>query len=278
MKTLVAVAQMCTTKSKAENLSRAFWLMEQASRAGASLIGLPENFAFLGENERETAEAAEFLDGATITAFKARARDLKIWVSLGGFQEKTTTPGKIHNTHVVIDHEGNVQGVYRKMHLFSVTLPDGSVFNEASAVVPGRDVVTTEAPFAKLGLSICYDVRFPLLYQALRTDGAEVMLVPAAFSPCTGPAHWEILLRARAIETQSYVLAAAQAGRHNAKRSTHGHAMIIDPWGTILAQCGLESHMALGEIDIAFAKKLRADMPVEEQRVLEPVVKVHLRR
>lgn len=266
MKTRVAAVQMCSGKNKSENIQQCEWVISEAAKMQAKLICLPENFAFLGDEESSACDHAEPLDGSTISHFLAVAKKLGVWLALGGFQEKIAGSNKIHNAHVVINGAGEIAAVYRKLHLFSVKLPDGSMYREDESVMPGTETVCVTTPFFTLGLSICYDVRFPLLYQALRTQGAEVLLVPAAFSSMTGPAHWEVLLRARAIETQSYVIAAAQYGKHNPQRTTHGCAMIIDPWGSVLAQCGIASHYALAEIDLSFSKKLREDMPIWQQR------------
>lgn len=266
MKTLVAVSQMTSTDKKHENVNCAEGLIEKASKVGAKLVSLPENWAFLGAEDNASFYAAESLDGPTITRMKQCAKKHAIWLSLGGFHEKIPHHEKIHNTHLIITDQGEIAALYRKIHCFSVELPDGSVYDEAKSVLPGKEVVTLRTPFFTAGLSICYDVRFPYLFSLLRSKGAEVLLVPAAFTDVTGKAHWEVLLRARAIETQCYVIAAAQNGRHNNKRSTHGHAMIIDPWGTLLAQCGETSDVVFAEMDITYLKKLRLGMPLWSHR------------
>lgn len=266
MKTLVAVGQMTSTDNKALNLDMAESIIEKASHLGAKLVSLPENFAYLAAADGGAIFAAEALDGVSINRLKNCARMHKIWLSLGGFQEKIPHQDKIYNAHIIIDEQGNVAAVYRKIHLFSVTLPDGSIYDEAKSVMPGTNVVSLATPFFKAGLSICYDIRFPHLFSALRSLGAEVLLVPAAFTETTGKAHWEVLLRARAIETQCYVMASAQHGRHNEKRTTHGHAMIIDPWGTPIAQCGAACDVAVAEIDLAYVMRIREGMPLWTQR------------
>jgi predicted amidohydrolase len=265
MKTLVAVGQMTSTDNKQENLDHAEAIIEKAAKLQVKLVSLPENFAYLGMRDGGAREASESLDGPTIIRLKNLAKRQQMWLSLGGFQEKIPNAEKIYNTHVIIDDQGEICAVYRKIHLFSVSLPDGSTYNEAKSVKAGDQVVAFQTPFFTGGLSICYDLRFPNLFLALRNQGAEVLLIPAAFTETTGKAHWEVLLRARAIETQSYVVAAAQVGRHNEKRSTHGHAMIIDPWGTILAQCGQACDVAIAEIDVEYVKRLRLGMPLKSR-------------
>lgn len=266
MKTLVAVAQMTSTADKKENLSRAELLIEKAAKFGAKVVSLPENFAYLGKNDDGVLLASEPLTGPSISHFMSVAKKNDIWLSLGGFQEKIPEVNRVFNTHVIIDNSGSLIAIYRKIHLFSATLPDGNIYDEARLVSPGSEAVSFKSPYLVGGLSICYDLRFPSLYQALRKKGAEVVFVPAAFTETTGKAHWETLLRARAIETQSYIVASAQIGRHNEKRETHGHAMIIDPWGTPLAQCGLLSDLAVAEIDTDYVRNLRQQMPIFDHR------------
>lgn len=265
MKTLVAVAQMTTTNNKEENLQAIESLVVKASFLGAKFLSLPENFAFMG-GAAATAEASEGLDGQTILRISALAKKYGIWLSLGGFQEKIPGQKKIHNTHVLLDDQGVFKARYRKIHVFSVTLPDGSIYEEDLSVQAGDEVVSIPTPFFIAGLSICYDLRFAHLFWELRAQGAEVLVIPAAFTDTSGKAHWEVLLRARAIETQSYVMAAAQVGKHSPDRVTHGHAMIVDPWGVVIAQCGAANTIAVAEIDTTYVAKLRRDMPLAKQR------------
>lgn len=266
MKTVVAVTQMTSQKNKAENFDAVVERTRVAKSFGAQLVCFPENFAFLGSDEQDAKSAAEPLDGQTVTRLRALAKELKVWLSLGGFQEKISGNDKYANTHLVMDDHGELVATYRKMHLFSVELFDGTIYNEAKSVIPGDEPVCVKAPFFTAGLSICYDLRFPEYYARLRKLGAQVLLVPAAFTSETGKAHWEVLLRARAIETQCYVVAAAQTGKHNEQRVTHGHAMIVDPWGTVLAQCGESCHVAVAEINLDHLERVRRLMPIERHR------------
>lgn len=266
MKTVVAVGQMTSKKVKAENLDSVEGIVISAQRLGAKMVSVPENFAFLGSDEHDAKNAAEPLDGPSISRLRKVANQNDMWLSLGGFQEKIPGQEKYANAHIVIDPRGEIAAIYRKMHLFSVELFDGTVYDEAKSVVPGEKPLCVITPFFTAGLSICYDLRFPEYFSALRNQGAEVMLVPAAFTAETGKAHWEVLLRARAIETQSYVMAAAQTGKHNDRRITHGHAMIVDPWGTVLAQCGEACDIAVAEINLDHVKRVRQLMPVVAHR------------
>ncbi|KAG0226663.1 Nitrilase [Actinomortierella wolfii] len=201
---------------------------------------------------------------------------------------KSPIPGKLYNTHVVINSEGSIVEKYRKIHLFDVDIADGPRLMESDSTVPGDQVVPPiKTPVGQVGLAICYDLRFPELAAKLRSKGAEILTYPSAFTPLTGQAHWEVLLRSRAIETQSYVIAAAQVGKHTEKRSSYGHAMIVDPWGRVVAECsgqkdrksnGIESagenddddeaEIATADIDHSLIAKIRLEMPVWSHRRL----------
>jgi predicted amidohydrolase len=266
MTTLVAVAQMTSEAFKESNVGVAEEIIAKASSRGAKLLSFPENFAFIGPDSDATFKAAEALSGKTISHFRNLAQKHDLWLSLGGFQESIPGSEKIYNSHVLISPEGEIAAVYRKIHLFSVSLPDGSLYDEEKTVASGQNLIYHETPYFKLGLTICYDLRFSYLFWALRKAQAQVILVPAAFTDTTGKAHWEILLRARAIETQSYILAAAQNGLHNGKRSTYGHAMIVDPWGTVIAQCGENDDIAMAEIDLEYLSRVRNNMPIIKQQ------------
>lgn len=200
-------------------------------------------------------ELASPLSGALFTAYRALAAEHGIWISFGGFHEQPiTSPAaparggspnvdhddtRIRNTHVIVDAAGEVAAAYRKVHLFDVNIPDGPQLRESRSTAPGADLVTCEhSPIGCLGLSVCYDLRFPEVYSALRDRGAEVLLMPSAFMVKTGQAHWHTLLRARAIETQCFVVAAAQCGAHNPRRSSYGHSLVVDPWGSCAVRAG----------------------------------------
>jgi predicted amidohydrolase len=203
-----------------------------------------------------------------------------LWLSLGGFPEKIPSSQttkrddkgngneKVYNTHIVLDDKGDIKALYRKIHLFDVNIPNGPVLQESKYTAPGSEVVVIDSPIGRLGLSTCYDLRFPEMYEALVKKGAEVLLVPSAFTVLTGQAHWEILLRARAIETQCYVLASAQAGQHNEKRASYGHSLIVDPWGKVVEDAGGEASPALvvAEIDLKRLYEIRAKIPVQLHR------------
>ncbi|XP_049355112.1 deaminated glutathione amidase, chloroplastic/cytosolic [Solanum verrucosum] len=265
----IAAAQMTSVNNLAVNFATCSRLVREAASAGAKLLCFPENFSFVGDLEGESLKIAEPLDGPIMKGYCSLARESNIWLSLGGFQEKGSDDAHLRNTHVLIDDNGNIRSTYSKMHLFDVDVPGGAVYKESSFTEAGKDIVVVDSPFGRLGVTVCYDLRFPELYQQLRFNhDAQVLLVPAAFTMVTGQAHWEILLRARAIETQCYVIAAAQAGKHNDKRESYGDTLIIDPWGTIVGRLSDRSStgITVADIDFSLIDSVRAKMPVSKHR------------
>jgi predicted amidohydrolase len=262
---LLAFGQMTAGGDVEQNVATCRSLAGAARDAGAALLVLPECFAFMGEHDDDTSKVAEPLEGALFDRYRALARAAGLWVCFGGFPEKADAAHH-HNAHVVVDEKGAIRAVYRKIHLFDITLPNGAVYQESRHTTPGRELVVVDTPVGKLGLSVCYDLRFPELYRALAERGAEVLLVPAAFTATTGKEHWEPLLRARAIENECWVVAAAQTGRHNARRETYGHAMAIDPWGTVVAQCRDGTGIATCRIERAWLDEVRRRIPVWQHR------------
>jgi predicted amidohydrolase len=269
---LAACVQLTSKNDRAANLTTCARLVADAAARGAKLVLLPENFAFLGSGEAEKLAVAERLDaerpGPILGAVQEMARTNKVWVIGGGMPEAAELAGKVHNTCVAVDPEGRLAAHYRKIHLFDVNIPNGAVFEESKLVAPGHEAVVVETPWARIGLSICYDVRFPELYRTLVDGGARVLVVPAAFTLHTGKDHWHALLRARAIENQCWVLAAAQYGRHDDKRTTYGHSVIIDPWGIVVAEGGDREGVIVGELDLAYQDKIRRELPALTHRRL----------
>ena len=260
MKILAAVAQMTSTAAVEQNLERAEALVEEAARRSATFVLLPENFVFL-RSEGEPIPEAQAVDGAWVSRFSALAKAHGITILLGSFPERIEGDSRVSNTSVLLGPEGGILAVYRKIHLFDIDVPGLAHLKESRAVVPGDRPVVGETPFGKVGLSICYDLRFPELYRGYAKAGARILAVPSAFTDRTGKAHWEILLRARAIENLAFVLAPAQVGLHGPGRASHGHALIIDPWGTILAQVGDHEGLAVAELDFALQDRLRRELP-----------------
>ncbi|KAL3265966.1 hypothetical protein HHI36_010154 [Cryptolaemus montrouzieri] len=271
----VAVCQFTATNNKINNLRTVEKLVTEAARKGAKVAFLPEGCDFIGNSSKEIKELAETLDGPTMKEYKKIAVDLKVWLSIGGFHEINSTSAKIFNSHIVINDNGDIVSVYRKLHLFDVFIPEKNIeLIESKYVDKGNEIVpSVQTPAGPLALSICYDVRFPELSIIQRENGALILTYPSAFTYLTGKSHWEVLLRSRAIENQCYVVAAAQYGKHNEKRISHGHSLIIDPWGKILAECpsykeGIESNesVAIARIDPEYAANIRKEMPVFNHR------------
>jgi predicted amidohydrolase len=246
-----------------KNLQRASELIAEAARRGAKLAVLPENFAILADHEQAKFAVAETVpgDGPILKSMREAARKHGIALVLGGLPEKSARDTHVHNTAVYLDAAGEVTAVYRKIHLFDVAIPDGASYRESGTVAPGAEPVVADTPWGGLGLSVCYDVRFPELYRALAHKGVRMLAIPAAFTLHTGRDHWHVLLRARAVENLSFVLAAAQYGRHNPKRVTYGHSLIVDPWGQVLAEVGDHEGIAVAELDFAYQDKVRTELP-----------------
>lgn len=277
--TRTAAIQLCATPDVDGNLRTAERLSRQAAEAGAEVIMLPEAFAFLGpEREKRLVleplpaigEAAKVAPGPILTRCQALARETECHLILGGFHESSPDPEKSYNTCVHLKPDGDIAAAYRKIHLFDISLTDGTQLRESSRTLPGASVVTTRLPFGVLGLSVCYDIRFPYLYQALVDQGATVLTVPSAFTRTTGAAHWHVLLRARAIECQSYVVAAAQHGQNWGKRTSYGHSLIIDPWGQVLAELQDGDGFIFADIDPNEVNRVRAELPsLQHRRTLQ---------
>jgi predicted amidohydrolase len=260
----VAAIQMSSTPDKEENLRTAERLIRAAVAAGAELIALPELWSCHGL-EKVYRDNAEPVPGPTTGFLGTLARELGVYVLGGSILEGEPGSDRLHNTSTFFGPDGELAAVYRKIHLFDVKAPDRE-YLESKTIVPGTEIVTAKAGGATLGLSVCYDVRFPELYRLLALRGAEVLAVPAAFTLQTGKDHWELLLRARAVENQAFVLAPAQWGRKADGRWTYGRSMIVDPWGTVLAQCPDRDGHALATLDLGYLDRLRDEFPALKNR------------
>jgi len=230
---------------------------------GVDSLGAPKELAFQLADEDFRVQGKN----TRISKYQELAKQYGLWLSLGGFHQKADSE-RIYNTHVIIDDKGEIVSTYAKIHLFDVHIPNGPILTESKAVKPGADVVTCDTPFGRFGLTICYDLRFPELYSTLVKKGCHIILIPSAFTKLTGEAHWHILMRARAIETQCYIVAAAQTGIHSPTRESFGHSVVIDPWGKLLADIPYEvtNDFAVAEIDFHYLKKVREQMPVHSHR------------
>lgn len=274
----VAAAQLSSQDDVERNLQRVHALTREAAAAGAELVAFPENFAFMGEEDGKRAIAepvalASAASGPIVASLREAARASKVWLLGGGMPEKSEDPSRPFNTSVLISPDGEVVARYRKIHLFDVDLADGTKLLESGATAAGEEVVTADVTTrdghrARLGLTICYDVRFPELYRKLVERGANVVSVPAAFTVTTGKDHWHVLLRARAIENQVFVLAPAQHGRHPRGRQTYGKSIIVDPWGDVLAQAAEGEGLAIARLDFDALERVRASLPSLRHRRL----------
>ena len=280
MKHKVAAIQMVSTATVAENLESAERLLAQAKASGAELALLPEVFAVLeGGPMRPFAEEQGKGPIQTFLSDQAKKHELTIvggTIPLftrpemrSGNEERVIEDGRVRAASMVYDPAGELLARYDKMHLFDVSVADAqSRYSESRSYEPGEEIVCVNTGLGRLGLSVCYDLRFPEFYRELFRLQAELITVPAAFTKVTGEAHWEVLLRARAIENQSYVIAAGQGGRHNERRETWGHSMIIDPWGTVLDQIAIGEGIAIADIDLGYIKEIRERMPIASQQKL----------
>jgi deaminated glutathione amidase len=265
----VGVVQITSGPDVEPNLQAVARTVRGAAGDGAELVVVPECFAYLGPEEGQHGVAEPLPDGGPIlTRCQELARETGVELVLGGFWERVPGGSKVRNACIHLRADGSLAALYRKIHLFDVDLPDGTVLAESRTVEPGHEVVVTDAPFGRLGLSVCYDLRFPELYRRLVDEGAVAVAVPAAFTLTTGKDHWHVLLRARAIEQQCYVLAAAQTGRHWGTRVSYGHALIADPWGTVIAECGDGEGWAVGTVDPDRVQRVREALPSLRHRVL----------
>ncbi|WP_071333946.1 carbon-nitrogen hydrolase family protein [Burkholderia contaminans] len=262
----VAALQMVSTPDVARNLAEARRLIAEAAGEGAQLVLLPEYFCFMGHRDTDKLALAEPYQDGPIQHFLAEAaRRHGIWVIGGTLPLKAPEPDRVLNTTLVFDPSGNEAARYDKIHLFNFEKGDES-FDEARTIRAGDTVVVFDAPFGRVGLSVCYDLRFPELYR--RMGDCALIVVPSAFTYTTGRAHWETLLRARAVENQCYVLAAAQGGKHENGRRTWGHSMLIDPWGEIVAVRDVGASVVLGAIDPQRIADVRQSLPAWRHRVL----------
>ncbi len=265
----VAAIQTVSGPDVAANLARASELIAEAASQGARLVTLPEYFGIMGMKDTDKVAARERDGDGPIQRFLAdTARRHGIWLLGGSVPLESPIEGKVFNSSLLYDERGERVARYDKIHLFGLDLGTEK-FSEARTIVPGSEVKTVDSPFGRIGLSICYDLRFPELYRAMGT--VDILFVPSAFTATTGRAHWEPLLRARAIENLAWVIAPAQGGTHPNGRETHGHSLIIDPWGAIVAERAREPGVVIAEIDPTFQARMRASLPALEHRTLAGV-------
>ncbi|ADC72478.1 Nitrilase/cyanide hydratase and apolipoprotein N-acyltransferase [Thioalkalivibrio sp. K90mix] len=269
--TQVAAIQMASGPQPQANLLEAKRLLQEAADKGARLAVLPENFAFMGMQETDVLGIAEAADGAgPLQAFLSeQARRLGLWIVGGTVPLQTVDGQRVRSACLVFDDQGQQVARYDKIHLFDVQLPDSSeAYTESKVFERGDKVVVVDTPVGRMGLAICYDLRFPELFRALLDQGADWVALPAAFTAQTGQAHWDVLLRARAIENQYYMLSSAQGGFHVNGRETYGHSALVDPWGRVVDQLQRNPGVLLADLDHAQVERIRTVFPTIEHRRL----------
>ena len=276
---IAAAVQLNSQPDLKVSMEQAFLAVEESARQGAHLITLPENFAFLG-HEKEKQQQAEQISQTVMEKIPEWAKQFGVNILAGGFPVRAES-GKVYNRAMLVNSSGRIVSVYDKIHLFDVSLSDEETYRESDTVEAGNpEPVTGNIALPdqlnnggksslKIGLSICYDLRFPELYRRLAEKGADILTVPSAFTKPTGRAHWEILLRARAIENTCFVIAPAQTGKHGPTRKTYGHSVIIDPWGTVLSDAGREPGIVMSEINLDVIQTVRSKLPSLSHRILK---------
>ncbi len=267
----VAAIQMCSGNDKWRNLATVDALLKVAAAENCRLAVLPENFAFVGATDQDKLAHAEEESAGPIQEYLCdAAKRYALWVVAGSVPLRSDQPDRCYGASMVFDKQGVLRGCYRKMHLFDVDLPDRTErYRESASIAHGEQPVAIDTVVGRLGLSICYDVRFPELYRRLTDDGAVVFSIPAAFTSVTGAAHWHVLLRARAIENLAYVIAPGQFGQHPNGRKTYGHSLIVDPWGKVLAEQVSGEGVVLAVLDTTLAARLRQEFPALRHRRLK---------
>lgn len=256
----IGLVQMNSQSNKTHNLAEAERLVIEAAQKGAELVALPEYVNFLGPRELHEANA-EPIPGPTTEHFARLAQRYGIYLLGGSILERSSVPGMYFNTSVLFDPSGSILATYRKIHLFDVDLTGNVTSNESATILAGNQIVTVDIAGHRVGLTICYDLRFPELYRLLALAGAELILVPAAFTLYTGKDHWHVLLRARAIENQCYIAAPAQIGPHDPGQQCYGHSLVADPWGTVIAEATNRVGVIVTELDFTYLRDVRRQLP-----------------
>ena len=263
------VIQLTSGEVLEENLERAGHYIDRAASEGCKLVCLPEVFSLFTTDEKKYGAAQDPQDNQALKFLQSKASEHKMWIHGGSINVKGDEEGKVFNRSSMINPQGEVVVEYDKIHLFDVNLNNGGVYKESLRTIPGVSTQICDTDFGKVGMSVCYDLRFPELYREMSQEGARVLMVPAAFTRKTGQDHWEVLLRARAIENQAFLLAANQSGLHQNGLKTWGHSMIIDPWGRILAEIADGEGLITAELDFKILEDFRSSMPcLEHRRIL----------
>ena len=262
---LVSCIQLTTTNDLHANIAEVERLVREAAGAGAELIATPENSFYMRASDSDAVPLFPMELHPGLIRMQELARELNVWILIGSLFVPSTLQMQEHerwfNRSILVNAEGKIVAQYDKIHLFDACFGENRFYRESARICPGDQVTVAETPWGKMGMTVCYDVRFPHLYRDLAKYGVEILAIPAAFARVTGEAHWHILLRARAIENGAYVIAPAQCGEHPGQKRTFGHAMIIDPWGTILAEAGDEPCVITARLDMQRVKEVRTNLP-----------------
>ena len=267
----IAAVQMATGSNVSANLLETERLVAEAAECGAGLVVLPENFAFMGKRDEDQLALGEVDGDGPLQTFLAQlARKYAVWLVGGTIPMTARDAGKVRSACLLFDDRGDRVARYDKMHLFDVHLVDADErYVESATIEPGSEVVVVDSPFGRLGLAVCYDLRFPELFRIMLERATDILAIPASFTAITGKAHWEVLVRSRAIENLAYVIAAAQGGYHINGRETHGHSMVVDPWGSVLAQVPRGNGIAAGILDREYQATVRRTFPALDHRRLK---------
>jgi predicted amidohydrolase len=264
----VAIVQMSSQDDKDANIAAAMDGIERAAAGGARLVSLPEVWTYLGSNEGNAA-AAETIPGPLTDQLGAKARELGIYLHAGSVYERVEGEPRLYNTTIVFDPNGEIIGTYRKIHMFDVDLAEDTSYRESATIAPGDEIVTVEVDGVTVGLTICYDLRFPELFRILTLKGADIIMLPAAFTLATGRDHWEPLIRARAIENQVFMVAAGQVGKHPPGQWCYGRSMVVDPWGVVVAQASDAPTVITATLDLDQLERVRRQVPSVANRMAD---------
>jgi len=268
-KYIVAAIQMASGSNVSANLTEVGRLIDNAVEQQASLVVLPENFAIMPVEETERIKAAEEFGSGPIQDFiSGKAAQHGIWIVAGTLGIKSSDSGRIRSASILFSDTGEIAARYDKMHLFDVRLESGEEYTESRVFEAGNEVSVTDTPFGRLGIAVCYDLRFPELFRSMLDQGVNLFVIPSAFTARTGKAHWEVLVRARAVENLAYVIAAGQGGYHVNGRETHGDSMIVNPWGDVLDRLPRGSGVVIAKVDLDMQKRIRASLPSIDHRRL----------
>jgi predicted amidohydrolase len=271
----IAVGQLTCTSNISKNLNLIKTLLLKSKECKVKMLFLPEASDYIASNQSESIFLCKQVYPKFLNSVQDLAKEYDIWISIGIHAPSKTSSEKLLNQQYLLNNHGEIKGEYSKVHLFDVNIPNGAIFKESNTTQPGDQFIKPiETLIGKIGLAICYDIRFPEMSNWLRNQGAEIITYPSAFTVNTGKDHWKTLLKCRAIETQCYVIAAAQVGDHNEKRSSFGNSLIIDPWGQVLAECNSifgnvdseNPELGIAEIDLNYLKEIREKMPIWNHR------------